>query len=170
MIAYVFRGRRISAKVDERAFPSGKRTEVEIVECPNAVVILPIPERNNIVLLRQYRPVIEKWIYELPAGSLNPGENPEDSVLRELKEETGYRAKKVTKMFDMYMAPGYSTEIIHSYLAEDLTAGEARLEEDEELTVEILPLKVVVKMIKNNVICDAKTIASILYYVNNVKA
>ena len=169
MRGYVFRGRKISTKVDERVFPSGKKAEVEIVECSSAIVVLPLLNEDSIVLLRQYRPVIERWIYELPAGSLDPGEKHENCVLRELKEETGYSAGRIEKMFEMYMAPGYSVEKLHSYLATELIKGEASLEEDEELTVETIPLDNAIKMIESNEICDAKTIASLLYYLNNKK-
>jgi len=161
---YVFKGKKISCLTDERAFPSGNKSVVEIVKCPNAVVILPLIDEDTIVLLRQYRPVIEEWIYELPAGSLEESEEPSNCVLRELKEETGYTANNVKKMFDMYMAPGYSVEMIHSYLAKDLTSGDARPEKDEEMIIKIVSVSDAIDMIRKNVICDAKSIASILYY------
>lgn len=164
---YVYRGRKFSVRVGECVLPSGQRASLEVVEYPGAVAVLPLLDGNNVVLVRQYRPAIGDWIYEVPAGTFMLGEEPDDCALRELQEETGYRAGRLVKMFEMYTAPGYSTEILHSYLAEGLERGEASLEEDEELTVAVVPLDRAVEMIRRNEIRDGKTIATILYYVGN---
>lgn len=164
---YVYRGQKFSVKVDECVLPSGKRASLEVIEYPGAVAVLPLLDGDNAVLVRQYRPAIGGWIYEVPAGTFMPGEEPRDCALRELEEETGYRAGRLVKMFEMYTAPGYSTEMMHSYLAEDLELGEVSLEKDEELTVEVVSLDRAVEMIRRNEICDGKTIATILYYVEN---
>ena len=167
MSRYVYRGQKFSVKIGECLLPSGKRTSLEVVEYPGAVAVLPLLDGDNVVLIRQYRPAIGVWIYEVPAGTFMPGEEPGNCALRELEEETGYRAGRLAKMFEMYTAPGYSTEILHSYLAEDLERGEASLEEDEELTVEVVPLDRAVEMVRRNEIQDGKTMAIILYYVEN---
>ena len=164
---YVYRGRKFSVRISEHMLPSGRRASVEIVEYAGAVAVLPLLDGDSAVLVRQYRPVIGSWIYEVPAGTLTPGEKPDDCAFRELEEETGYRAGRLVKMFEMYTAPGYSTEMLHSYLAEGLVQGEASLEEDEELNVVVVPLDRTVEMIRKNEIRDGKTIATILYYIEN---
>ena len=163
--SYIYSGRIFSVKTAEHTLPSGRKASVDFVEHPGAVAILPVLDRDNIVLVKQYRPVIRSWIYEVPAGTLVSGESPYGCAVRELREETGFSAGHLVKMFEMYMAPGYSTELLHGYLAEGLKKGEARLEKDEELTVEVIPLKRAEEMINRNEIRDSKTIATILYYV-----
>ena len=163
--SYIYSGRIFSVKAAEYMLPSGRKASVDFVEHPGAVAILPVLDGDNIVLVRQYRPVIGSWIYEVPAGTLVSGESSHGCALRELREETGFSAGHLVKMFEMYMAPGYSTELLHGYLAENLKKGEASLEKDEELTVEVIPLKRVEEMINKNEIRDSKTIATILYYV-----
>lgn len=165
MSGYVYRGRKFSVKVGDHKLPSGREVQVEVVEYPGAAVILPLLDGGSVVLVKQYRPAIGRWIYELPAGTIMPGENPECCARRELEEETGYKAGRLAKMFSMYTAPGYSTEVLHSYLAERLERGEVRLEEDEELAVEAIPLGEAIEMVRRNEICDGKTIATLLYYV-----
>jgi len=138
---------------------------MEIVEFVGAVVILPLIQ-DQVVLLRQYRPTVGDWIYEIPAGTLKPGEDPYECARRELEEETGYRPGRLVKMFEMYTSPGYSTEKLHAFLALDLQEGTPHLEAGEEITVAITPMRKVLEMIRKNQIRDAKTIATILYYQN----
>lgn len=166
---YVYRGRKISLKVKECTLPSGKRTTYEIVEYVGSVAILPLLDTDTVVLLRQYRPAIGRWIYEVPAGTLKAGEHPHECALRELEEETGYRAEKLIRLFEIYMTPGYSTEKLCSFVATDLVPGKLHPSESEEIRIAKVPLRKTVKMIRVNEICDAKTIATILYYMRFVK-
>ncbi|MGB9895818.1 MAG: NUDIX hydrolase, partial [Thermoproteota archaeon] len=128
---YVFKGKRISVRIEGVHSRDGKIVEKEIVEHPGAVVILPFLDNNKVVAVRQFRVAINDWIYELPAGTLDRKETPEECALRELEEEKGYRAREIKEMFRMYPAPGYSSEIIHSFLATNLEKSEQKLESSE---------------------------------------
>jgi ADP-ribose pyrophosphatase len=161
---YVFKGKKFSVKVEDCILPSGAKATFEIVEYIGATVILPLLNKDTVLLLKQYRPSIRKWIYEIPAGTLEPNEDPYKCAARELEEETGYRAGSLLKMFEMYTAPGYSTEKLYSFLALNLQPSICHLDQDEELIVTKISLDKALKMIKMNEICDAKTISTILYY------
>ena len=164
-LSYVYRGRKISVKVEESIMPSGAKTTREIVEHVGAVAVLPLVDKEDIILLRQHRPVVGEWIYEIPAGTLEPSESPHECAARELEEETGYKPGKLTELFEMYIAPGYSTENLHSFAAFELQPGVFNPSGGEEIEVVRKPLSEVVMMIKTNEIRDAKTIATVLYYV-----
>lgn len=164
-LSYVYRGRRFSVKVDESTMPSGVKTAREIVEYIGSVAILPLVDKDTGILLKQHRPAVGEWIYEIPAGTLESGESPHDCAARELEEETGYKPGKLTKLFEMYIAPGYSTENLHSFAAFELQPGVFNPSGGEEIEVVRKPLSEVVRMIKTNEIRDAKTIATVLYYV-----
>lgn len=136
----------------------------EVVQHPGAVAILPLVSDEKIILVKQYRHPIGKWILEVPAGTLKEGESPEECALRELEEETGYKAGKLTKMLTIYPSPGYSTETIHIYIASKLERSTQRLEEDEELeTVEIGLDEAIRKLLKSGEV-DGKTLIVLLYY------
>lgn len=143
--------------------PDGAEAYREIVKHPGAVVILAV-SRGKILLIRQYRHAIGKWILELPAGTLEEGELPEKAAERELAEETGYRAGKLKKIISFYSSPGISDEILHVFLADDLIEGTPKREQGEMIENLWLSLDEALKMIERNEIEDAKTIASILYY------
>lgn len=136
----------------------------EVVEHPGAVAILPLLERDKILLLKQYRPAIGKWIYEIPAGTLEKGEDYLECARRELEEETGYKARRMEKLFEMYLAPGYSTEKLHSFLASDLEPSSPHRDLGEEIKVVKVPFEKALKMIESNRIEDAKTIATLLFF------
>jgi len=163
-IEYVYRGRRVNVKVVELQLPNGNIVEREVVEFRESVVILPILNDGRIILIKQYRVPIEKWIYELPAGVIEKGETPEECARRELIEEAGYKAKELTKLFEMYLAPGYSTEKMHAFLAKGLEYVGSTPESYEVIRVEPVELKRVIEMIRKGEIPDAKSIATILYY------
>ncbi len=141
-----------------------RKSKYYSVDKTNAVVILPILDGNKVVLERQYRPVVGKYIFELPAGRLEEGESYATAAVRELKEETGYTASKVSLMFKAFTSPGFTTEFVHFYLAEGLSKGRRKLDRNERISVRIVELKKVLQMIKDNRIEDAETIAPILYY------
>ena len=163
---YVFRGKKFDVKILRVSLPNGRIAVKEVVAYPGAALILPISDEGKIVLIRQYRAVVDKWLYELPAGTLEPDENPMECALRELEEETGYKAGRLDLLFKAYTAPGYSTELIHFYLARDLRKGEVHPDSDEVIKVEEKSLGEVLEMIRDGRIIDMKTIAAILYYVN----
>lgn len=160
----VFRGKKISVSVCEARLPSGGLTRYEVVEYPGAVAVLPLKDKDTVLLIRQYRPVIGEWLLEVPAGTLKAGESPEECALRELKEETGYTAGKLVKLAEMYMSPGYSTEVLHVYVASQLKRGEPSPEPSEVIEVLEVPFAEAIRWIERGVIRDAKTIVSLIYY------
>ena len=113
------------------------------------------------ILIRQYRYAVSAELLEIPAGTLEPGEEPEDCARRELEEETGYTCRTIVKVLECFVAPGDSTEKIHIYLAKDLTKTRTRLEEDEKVTVESFPFQTALDKIRTGEIQDAKTIAGL---------
>ncbi|RLG89519.1 MAG: ADP-ribose pyrophosphatase [Thermoprotei archaeon] len=162
---YVFRGRKFNVLILDVTLPTGVRTTKEIVEFPGAVAILPLIDNRKLVMIRQYRVPIKSWIYEIPAGTLKPCEKPEECALRELEEETGYSATELEKLLEIYPTPGYSSEIIHIYIARGLKKGRPRTERDEVIETMEVDLDKAIEMIREGIIRDGKTIIALLYYI-----
>jgi len=158
------KGRHFNFKTDEIQLSSGKTTTHDIVDHPGAVAIVPILDDGRILLVKQYRYTTGKELLEIPAGTLEKGEAPDNCARRELKEETGYTAGSMKKILAMYMAPGYSNEVIHLYFATALKAGESHAEEDEDISLEVYSADELLEGIEKNTIEDAKTIAGVLIY------
>ena len=140
---------------------SGKKIDREIIKHPGSVAIIPFIDNKSVILIEQYRSALEKTILEIPAGTLEKNEKPEDCAKRELLEETGYTAKNFKKLFTGYTSPGYSDEEMHFFLATELTFKGEKLEEDEDIKTKIVKLNEINSMIKNEEICDLKTICGI---------
>jgi ADP-ribose pyrophosphatase len=155
-------GRSFSFKTDQVELPNGRTTTRDIVDHPGAVAIVPLLDDSKIVLIRQFRYAAGKELLEIPAGTLEKGEKPDDCAVRELKEETGYEANSMRRLLSCYMAPGYSNEVIHLYVATGLKKGEKETEEDEEIAVEAIGFDEALRMIEENNIEDAKTIVGVL--------
>ena len=160
----IHEGRNFRFRTDDVELPDGRRTVRDIVEHPGAVAIIPILPDGRMVLVRQYRYAVQKELLEIPAGTLEEGEEPVDCARRELVEETGYEAGVLERIMSCYMAPGYSSELIHFYVATELGLVGADAELDEAITVERLGSDEVLAMIEENLIEDAKTIAGVLAY------
>ncbi|MGA7238449.1 MAG: NUDIX hydrolase [Bryobacteraceae bacterium] len=141
---------------------SDKKTNFHIKRCVvrhrGSAVMMPVDDENRILLVRQYRLPAGKFLWELAAGKVDEGENALQAARRELIEETGYRARKWTKLASFFVSPGYVQERMTIYLAEDLTAGEATPMEDERIEAHWFKRKHVARMIDNGEIEDAKTI------------
>jgi ADP-ribose pyrophosphatase len=161
----LYQRKNLKIRVDEVQLPNGKTMTLEAVDHPGAVAILPILDDGRILLVKQYRHSAGKELLELPAGTLEPNEALDICARRELKEETGYSAGSMKKLVAMYMAPGYSNEVIHLYLATALKAGSPKNEEDESITLESYGFEELLKMFEENKIEDAKTIAGVLTYI-----
>jgi ADP-ribose pyrophosphatase len=155
-------GRHFSFLRDEVELPDGRRTYRDVVRHPGAVAIVPILPDGRIVLVRQYRYAAEKALLEIPAGTLEPGEEPLECALRELREETGFEAGEIEGLLSCFMAPGYSSEVIHFFAARDLKEVGAEQEPDEAIENEALELGEILEQIRDNAIEDAKTIVGIL--------
>jgi len=156
-----FNGRVIKVFTKKQQLPNGRQINLEIVKHPGAVLIAPFLDRGRIVMLRQYRPVIGKYIFELPAGTLGANETHLHCAKRELIEETGYIVKKITRIGEIYPAAGYTTERIVIFKAENLKKCASAPEEDEIITTQILTRQEISKLFKSGKIIDAKTICAL---------
>lgn len=142
--------------------PNEKEANRDIVVNPNATAVVAIDDEQNVILVRQYRVAAGKILQEIPAGKIDTGETPLECANRELKEETGYTAKKIELLFAPRVSPGFSTERIYIYLASELTLGDVDPDEDEFVEVIKIPLIKLVDMVMNNEIEDGKTISGVL--------
>ena len=154
---------KVITVVTEKIKKRGRSFEAFKIVENNVVVILPIMD-GKVIMERQYRYAVGKYIYELPAGHIEPGEDPKVSSIRELEEETGYLARKVVHMFDSFTSPGSSTVKYLHHLAYDITKSKRHMDADEIIDVKLFPMAKVMEMVKNNEIEDTKTVAAILYY------
>jgi ADP-ribose pyrophosphatase len=160
----IFQGKSFGVRRDELIEPTGVRTMREVVTHPGSVVVLPVFADGRILLIRQYRYATRQFLWELVAGRMEPGENPRAGAARELVEETGYRAKRMRVFMDFFPTPGFLEEHMFLLLAEGLTAGEAKPEEDEKIELKIFTRKEIEGMIERGVIRDGKSIAGLLFY------
>ena len=154
----VFKGHIIDVRVDTVEFPNGKQAYRDIVDHPGGVGVLAITDDNKILIVKQFRKPIEKAIYEIPAGKLDRGEEPLKCGIRELEEETGYKAKEFISLGYMYPTPGFANEVTHLYMAKGLYKGVAHPDEDEYLDIEAFGFDEMHDMIMKNEINDAKTV------------
>ena len=158
----VFRGKILNLRVDQVRMPSGRIATREIAEHSDSVCVVPIDEQGNVVLVRQYRKPAEIDLLEVPAGGIEDGETPEEAVLRELQEEIGFTAGNLQLLSSFWVAPGWSTEYMHAYLATELRQARLSPDVDENILVVRLPLERVEESIASGEIQDAKSIASLL--------
>lgn len=163
-----YTGRVINLDIDQVRFPNGKVGELEMIRHSGASAVLPFlgdpaGEDPTILLIRQYRYAADGFIYEIPAGRLEPGEPPEQCAVRELREETGCTAAKMEHLYTMYTTPGFTDEKIHLFVATGLERGETALEQDEFVEVVPTTMSAALRLIKDGTINDAKTALSILY-------
>lgn len=147
--------------------PSGRKTKREIVEHGGCVAIVAIDSEDNVLLIRQYRKPVGKVLLEIPAGGIEPGEDPLGCARRELEEETGFSAEKWEGLGSFYTSPGFCTEYMHLYLATGLSPGKLAAEADESIELVRIPLRKVPELIASGEVCDAKTIAGLLMALRN---
>jgi ADP-ribose pyrophosphatase len=160
----VYSGKIVKLHVDTIQLKSGKTALREVVVHPGGVTAAPILEDGRIMLIRQFRYPIGKFILELPAGKLDSGQTPLDTMARELEEEIGYSAGQLTLECTFYPTPGISNEAIHFFVAHDLTRCPQRLEEGEHITLEAYTIEECLQKIDTGEITDGKTILGILWY------
>jgi ADP-ribose diphosphatase len=158
----LFNGKVFDLKVDEIEYDSGNKGIREIAVHPGGAVAVPVKNDGKIIMVNQFRYPFQKNVLELPAGKLDKGEDPYVCAVRELEEETGYKAKNVKKIGHIYTTPGFCTEVLHIYLAKDLLAG-SHSREEGELGMEVLELTMdeIETKIKTGDIVDAKSICGI---------
>lgn len=164
----VYSGRIVNLDVDTVRFPNGSTGELEMIRHSGASAIVPFlddPRGDDprIMLIRQYRYAAEGFIYEVPAGRLDPGEDPRTCAERELREETGCSAANIDFLFTMFTTPGFTDERIHVFMATGLKDGATAHESDEFMTVETMTLSAALELIRKGDIKDAKTALSLLY-------
>ncbi|GBG55016.1 ADP-ribose pyrophosphatase [Sporomusaceae bacterium FL31] len=158
----VFEGNLLTVRRDTVELPNGKHATRELIQHPGAVAVVPIRNDGKILLVRQFRYPVDQLTLEIPAGKLDLGEEPDACAKRELEEETGYKAKKLRLLSSILTTPGFTNEVIHLYVAEDLVLAEQCPDEDEFIDVEVFTKEEIRKMIENGTICDAKSLLGLL--------
>ena len=158
----LFNGKVFDLQVDQIEYESGNKSIREIAVHPGGSVIVPLTKDYKIVMVNQFRYPLQKYLIELPAGKLNKGEDSLHCAVRELEEETGYKAGKIEKLGSICTTPGFCTEVLHIYLAQDLIEGKHNREEGElDMKVYEFTLKEIDEKIASGEIYDAKTISGI---------
>ena len=161
----IFSGKVVRLQVDEVELPNGKTSRREIIKHPGAVAVIAITPEQKMVMVEQYRKALEKAIIEIPAGKLEPGEEPALTARRELEEETGYECQNLELILSFYTSPGFADELVHLYLATGLTKKEQPAACDEDEFVEVLEITVeeAEQYLKEQRIHDAKTAYAVQY-------
>ncbi|HZZ72703.1 MAG TPA: NUDIX hydrolase [Pirellulales bacterium] len=160
----LLRARRFQVVRRYETLPDGSRHPRETVQHPGAVVILPLVAEDRVCLIHNYRIAVKQKLIELPAGTLEPGEDPAVTAARELSEETGFRAERIRLLHEFYMSPGILNERMRLFLATGLTAGETAREAGEQIDNWIVSWSDALAMVDDGRIQDAKTIAGLLFY------
>jgi ADP-ribose pyrophosphatase len=163
-----YTGRVLNLDIDTVAFPDGSSGQLEMVRHPGAAAVVPFLDEPGspdprILLLRQFRHAADGYIWEIPAGRLDPGETPEEGARRELAEETGMRAARLDRLTMFYTTPGFTDERIHLFLAGGLEQGEHRREVDEFMEVVPTRWAAALEMVERGEIVDGKTLTALLY-------
>jgi ADP-ribose diphosphatase len=158
----IYHVRAFNVRRDEIRLPDGKTARLEIVDHVGAVTLVPVDEQNRVWFVRQYRHPAGEVLLELPAGMVEPGEAPLDCARREIREEIGMAAGWIEPIGEFYLAPGYSTELMHVFLARDLRPDPLPGDADEFISPEAIPFEVVLRMVEGGKVHDAKTLASLM--------
>lgn len=158
----VYHGRAFNVRRDEVKLPNKRSMHVDVIEHPGAVTILPVDEEGRILFVRQYRHAVGTQLLELPAGTLDPDEQPDACALREIREETGFAAGKIVKLGEFFLAPGYSTEYMLVYLATNLNHDPLPKDKDEFITLVAIPVKKAYELAMNGELMDGKSLAALL--------
>ena len=160
----VFDGRAVKLRIDTIQTPDGRQTTREIIEHSACIAVVAIDEKNNVLLVSQYREAVEKELLEIPAGGIDQGEDVETAVKREMQEETGYLPQKLESLGGYYLAPGYSTEYLHLYLASDLAPSRLVAEDTEGIKLVRVPISQIRMLLTSGKITDGKSIAGLYMF------
>ncbi len=159
---YIYFGRILNLRVDTVRLANGGIARREIVEHHDAVTVVPMDDKGNVLFVRQFRKPTEQELYELPAGVMNEGESPEQAAQRELSEETGLKAGTLKHLAGCYSSAGFCTEYMHIFAATDLSPMQGTPDEDEDITLHWIPLTDALGMIATGELRDAKTLIGLL--------
>jgi ADP-ribose pyrophosphatase len=157
----IFQGKVFGVRIDQVKSPAGKSMRVDLVEHGGAVALIPVDDQQRFWFVRQYRHPTGEILLEIPAGTLELGEDPVSCAIRECREEIGMSPGQLTPLGGAFLAPGYSTEFIHFFMAEDLTPASLTPDEDEELHVEQFTWEEIQERITRKEVRDAKTLAGL---------
>jgi len=160
----IYRGRAVNLHVDTVEKPSGRKATREVVEHSDCVAVVVLDDQDNVLLVRQFRYPIGKFLVEVPAGGINAGEEPLDCVRRELQEEIGYLPQKIENLGGFYSIPGYGTEYLYCYLATNLVPSRLVAEDTEGIELVRVLTNQIPRLIASGEICDAKSIAALLTF------
>ena len=154
----IYKGKIIDLSVETVTLPNGATADLEVITHPGAAAVVPMKDDRTVVMIRQYRHAVGRFIYEIPAGKLHPGEDPRECAAREVEEETGYKVGRLETILSFLTTPGFTNEIIHVFVGRDLSPGMQNLGADEVLEIIETPLDQAVAHINDGTIQDAKTI------------
>ena len=160
----LYHGRILDLARETHRMPDSRESQFEIVQHPGGAAALPVLDDGRLILIRQFRPAAEDYIYEIPAGRLEPGEEPAGCVSRELVEEVGYSADQISSLGFIYSSIGFCTEKIYLFVATGLSQGQTALEPDEFIEPHIVSLDEALNMVESGLIPDAKTQVALLRY------
>ncbi len=159
---YIYNGKIINLRRDKVEIPGGRESYREIVEHNGGVAIFAVNDKKEVIMVRQFRKPFDEVLLEIPAGKLEKGENPLECGIRELEEETGFKAKKMELMNVIYPSPGFSNEKLYIYFCDEMEKSSTNYDEDEIIQIDTIPYDKAIDMIYKNEITDAKTITGIL--------
>jgi ADP-ribose pyrophosphatase len=160
----IYQGHAVNIRVDTVEKANGKKTTRDVVEHSDCVAVVALDEQDNVILVRQFRHAVDRFLLEIPAGGIDSGEEPIDSVRRELQEEIGYFPRKIDKLGGFYSIPGYGTEYLHCFLATDLVPSRLMAEDTDDIELVRISLDEIPRLIASGEICDGKSIAALLMF------
>ncbi len=166
---YVFEGQLLKVRVDAVINADGRRTTREVVERGDCIAVVAVDAGENVLLVNQFRAPLWKNLLEIPAGGIDKGEDSEQAVVREMQEEIGFKPSKVVRLCGFYLAPGYSSEYCHLYLATDLTPSRLHAEDTAGIEVVKIPVAQIPEAITSGRIQDGKSVAGLFYYLEYKK-
>jgi ADP-ribose pyrophosphatase len=158
----IYAGKVVNLRLDRVRLPNGKVSELEIIRHPGAAAVVPLTAQDEVLLVHQYRHATGQWLLEIPAGKLEPGEEPDVCARREVEEEVGMRPGNLSPLGAIWTTPGFTDERIWLFLATELEPGEQNLQDDEPLTVERVPFAEAVEKVHAGEICDSKSVCALL--------
>lgn len=164
--SFIYKGRILNLKLADVKHSGGRTSKYEIIEHVPCVAVVPICDNGNIMLIKQFRKAVEKELIEIPAGCMEEDETAEETAIRELQEEIGYKPQTLSRIGGFYSSPGCCTEYLHVFIAQKLLKSRLYAEDTDDIEITEAPFEKAMEMVEDGTICDAKTIAALLMYQN----